>query len=242
MKKIVVGYGTGRCGTKSLAEFLDQQDGFNVTHEKVGIHWEMALNDPIDTVDNMLRDRPEKIVGDVTFAWIKWLWLILGRYQGSKAINLVRPLDDVIESFWNFKKNVTDDNHFRPGETWLAYPFNSFRPTKDEMVRTLKMYRLLEASVRKTYPHSIFVLEMEELNDPSVLQQMLEWLDFGQEEYILDTVHTHKQSEVVHKILHPERRKPPWLSPPQCGTKENRILRAFRRIIDGSTKILKRNV
>ena len=42
--RLVIGLGTGRCGTNTLAALLDLQDGASVSHERndADLHWEGA--------------------------------------------------------------------------------------------------------------------------------------------------------------------------------------------------------
>lgn len=191
-KKILIGYGTGRCGTQSLAGFLDQQTGFSVTHERVALNWYPAFTDT-EVAIRRFTSRPGKVVGDVGFYWVHYLDLILRRYPGAKAVNIRRDLDEVIESFWSYMR--PDVQNFG-ASGWKGYPFDSYRQDKDAIAFTVRRYRFMEEEVVKQYPASIFLMKTEDLNDPEMLTGLLGWI--GMEEYrILRPVHENKREKVL---------------------------------------------
>jgi len=191
LNKIVIGYGTGRCGTKSLATFLTKQ-GYNVTHEGVALGWYQALTDTEATIRDFVSQKG--VIGDVGFYWINYLDLILRKYP-AKAINILRDDDEVIESFWSYKKPELQN---LCNNTWKGYPFDSDVQTKEAIAFTIKRYRFLEASVVKMYPASIYRLKTDDLNNKAKLDSLLEWLDYDGFR-ILKPVHTNKREQILSK-------------------------------------------
>ena len=190
---ILIGYGTGRCGTKSLASFLNQQEGFNVTHEGVLLSWQPAFTDTEETIKNLV-SRDGKVVGDIGFFWIHYIDLILRKYKGSKAINIFRDDEEVIESFWSYMNPETQPNIIN--NWWKGYPFDSPEQTKDSIAFTIKKYRMLEHEVQKLYPASIYRMKTEDLNNKKELESLLDWIG-DSEHKLLSPVHTNKREQIL---------------------------------------------
>lgn len=200
-KKIVIGFGTGRCGTKSLAKFLDNQPGFDVTHEGIPLGWIPAFADPKIEIGNLV-ERDAEVVGDVGFYWVHYLWLILKEYPDAKAINLLRDDEEVIESFWSYMDPDTQP-HIN-GVDWKGYPFDSPYQTKDAIAFTVRRYRMMEAELHKMYPASIIQFDVEWLNDHSKLNLLLDWVA-APDDRVLQPIHLNSRQE----ILNPKRSKRP---------------------------------
>jgi len=192
-KKIIIGFGTGRCGTQSLARFLNQQEGWNVTHEKVGFGWYPAMCD-FDTCYNEFMSREEDVIGDVAFYWVQYIGLILTRNKNVKVINLYRDDEEVIESFWSYKSFIRDYKSFWENE-WFGYPYDNDKPTKDAIANTIKRYRMLEDQVHKYFPFSIIRMKTEDLSNEESLNKLLNWL--GCKEKNLNSFHTNKREQIL---------------------------------------------
>lgn len=195
---IVIGYGTGRCGTKSLAAFLDNQKDCDVTHEKVALGWYQAFTDTEIAIRDFV-SRDSKIIGDVGFYWINYLDLILRKYKGSKAINIWRDDEEVIESYWSYMRPDIQDMKYNQ---WKGYPYDSPNQTKDAIAFTIQRYRFLENEVRKLYPYSIFTIKTDALNNSDVLDELLEWLGINNQN--LNPVHINTREQILNA---PKKRK-----------------------------------
>lgn len=155
MKKFVFGLGTGRCGTKSLAYLLDQQDGVTVHHELAPklpyIHNEESEVQASEKF-RRIKQMSGKIVGDVSLYnlwWYKHIQAILG--SKVKFICIMRERGEVIRSFkakcqknignrkitrnfWSNRKHVElDGQRVRVGRTeWdCAFPNMDFKHVQD---------------------------------------------------------------------------------------------------------------
>lgn len=203
MKKIVIGYGTGRCGTKSLASFL-KQNGMNISHEgytKYAGGLESPLSDPPLLLNDML-EKEGDWVGDVGYYWLNFLWLPMRCYPGTRAINLWRDVDEVVESFWSYKQGARDMD--RRLHKWFGYPFNSDRATKKSIARTIKKYTYDELELLKAYPTLIHRMHVNDLNDTGKLEELLDWLGFDGER-VLTPIHTNKREQLLARHLVPKR-------------------------------------
>ena len=91
---IVVGLGTGRCGTHSLAELLNLQPGSDVYHEaKPPLLWR---NEPNPT--RHLR-RQAKLVGDVGFYYLPHVGQVWDALPEARFVCLIRPRAETVASF-----------------------------------------------------------------------------------------------------------------------------------------------
>jgi hypothetical protein len=187
-RKIIIGFGTGRCGTKSLAEFLNKQPGLNVTHEGVALGWYPAVAD-IDTHINHFFKRNGDIIGDVGFYWVNYLDLILHRHSDVKVINLIRDDEEVVNSFWNYMQYGNESIG------WYGFPFDSVEKTIDSIRIMVKRYRFLEAELRKIYPFSIYQLNTYSLNDKREMARLLDWLGAENDGRIMEIIHSNKNNE-----------------------------------------------
>jgi len=95
--RYILGLGTGRCGTASLAALLDAQDGATVTHEEAPpIPWEPS-GEEVGRAVRWLKAQDGRLVGDVAHSWIGLLPHIAGR--SVRCIGLWRPVEDTVQSF-----------------------------------------------------------------------------------------------------------------------------------------------
>lgn len=230
MKQIVIGYGTGRCGTRSLAEFLNSQPNTKVTHEKLGLGDIAGYCDKLHLLGDLL-EYDADIVGDVGYQWLYYLWIPMHYHPNTKAIQLWRPDEEVVKSFWNYKK-MSDMKI--PG-MWYPYPFDTNKPSIDAIRLQVTKYRMIERHMLNQYPGRIYRLDMMDLNNIGQLNNLLDWLEYSKTGRVLVPVHTNKQHEVVARRLVPKRlpfwtKKQPSQLTVEVGKKPNWLQRTFRRI------------
>lgn len=111
MNTLVLGIGTGRCGTKSLVRLLEYQNNTRVTHERYGpkVRWNTPPNLWPLRLWERSKDIDSKIVSDVAFYWtwhidtfLKW-----ADKEGRKVriIGLKRDKKETIQSYLQWKPN-----------------------------------------------------------------------------------------------------------------------------------------
>ena len=170
---ILIGFGTGRCGTQSLASFLNQQEGFNITHEKVPLGWYPPLNDNTKTIEEF-RNREGTVIGDIGYYWINHLAYMLKNHN-VKLINIIRNDYEVIESFWTYKAYTRTFASFMENE-WFGHPYHSDKPTKDAIAQMVKWYRYWEKELLNYYGSDIYRINVNDLNSVNKLHNLLDWL------------------------------------------------------------------
>src|SRR5437667_11423287 len=100
-RRIILGIGSGRCGTRSLANLLNRQPGTRVTHEEPPrLPWRIpharAMAQRLAQIE---RSRQEQVVGDVALYYLPYVEQAIEHSPDVRILCLKRPREEVIESF-----------------------------------------------------------------------------------------------------------------------------------------------
>src|SRR5262245_55888342 len=100
-RRIILGMGSGRCGTRSLAAVLSRQPGTKVTHEaKPLLPWRNPRSSVIaQRFERMQRAVHDGVVGDVASFYLPYAEMAIAIEPDVRIVCLKRPQDDVVESF-----------------------------------------------------------------------------------------------------------------------------------------------
>ena len=112
-RPLIIGLGTGRCGTHSLVDVLNAQTGVQVVHEdKPILHWNPAKekSDVIARFQARIDRAPDKITGEVALFLLKHTPALLDAFPQARAVVLQRPREEVIASFTRW---VRGSAHYR---------------------------------------------------------------------------------------------------------------------------------
>jgi len=90
-KPIIIGLGTGRCGTRSMAKFLTKH-GIDATHEKYRLNWNPEKQKNIEGI--LDRFKP-----DVAYYWLPYVEKVIEKYPDAKFICFKRDRNLVIKSY-----------------------------------------------------------------------------------------------------------------------------------------------
>lgn len=116
---LVIGLGTGRCGTKSLATLLDSQDHSEVYHERHGcsLPWHDGEGLVSELIRWSLSNERNRYVGDVSFSYLPYCEYILERVPSAKFICIKRDRAQTIASYL---AKTPERNHWtqHDGKTW----------------------------------------------------------------------------------------------------------------------------
>lgn len=107
-KNIIIGLGTGRCGSVSLTTLLNLQKDFNITHEVSPAQWEFS-NHILNHLLNILNNRKELIVGDVAYYHLNYSEKILELLPNTKFPIMIRDKEETINSYM---KKTLGRNHW----------------------------------------------------------------------------------------------------------------------------------
>src|SRR5689334_17661165 len=120
-RTIVLGMGTGRCGTHTLAELLNRQPDARVTHEQPPLlTWRPCPGRSAirERLERIKRTRPQRLVGDVALFYLPYVEEALALEPNLRVIGLERPREEVITSFCRWADTV----HPLPTDHWAADP------------------------------------------------------------------------------------------------------------------------
>ncbi len=99
--KWIIGCGTGRCGTSTLAHLLNNQDGARVTHERFtyNLHWG-KMDGWMQKMIDASKKHDGHLYGDVALQWgsVAADWLD----YGAQLVVMKRDLKSYLES-WKYK-------------------------------------------------------------------------------------------------------------------------------------------
>ena len=168
MAKIVIGLGSGRCGTMSLAGLLNKQPCSMVTHENLTMPWNR--NPDIHELRfKSLLSRDADLTGDVGYYWIIYVEDLLEVRSDTKFICLKRDREEVIESMWNHCRGL----NVHPTDDWfMVYPrYNTDRKTAVGLM--WDEYCKLSEFFQSKYPDSFRIFGMDLLNSEDGQREIL---------------------------------------------------------------------
>lgn len=188
MKKIIIGLGTGRCGTMSLAKILDGQENTSISHEfcRSDLPWNKDIN-KFEKLYDLMNKRKEGIVGDVSFYLLPYVNESLKRNSGTKFIIIKRNKEETIKSYL---KKTEGRNHWNnhDGKIWRSSSWDHCYPkfqtaTKEE---ALSKYYDLYYEICSNIPSEIcFWMDTEDLNDKNKIIKMLEFCEYDNPKFFI---------------------------------------------------------
>ena len=172
--KVIIGLGSGRCGTKSLMHLLDSQTKSNFTHENLSMPWN---RNPADAQPEMFRRlflREEDYIGDVGFYWINYVEDMLTVKPDAKFICLKRDRQEVIESMWDFTRGLNT----HPANDWfMMYPRYDTDP-KSAVGLMWDDYMELTNRLVDKHRNSFKIFKIEHLNSKDGVNSILDFAGF----------------------------------------------------------------
>jgi len=114
--RVMIGLGTGRCGTNSLAALIALQPGAVGTHERRGhrVAW-VGGEDEVDRVLDALAAELAQgatLVGEVGLYYLPYVARIRARFPEARFVVLQRDRARTVESF--MEKTADKSNHWAP--------------------------------------------------------------------------------------------------------------------------------
>jgi len=181
MKKIILGVGTGRCGTVSLSNLLNFQEDCSVSHELSGksVDWYGGENQ-FKIIERSILSYPTKFIGDVSFYHLPFLKYFCDKNEDIKIIILKRNKQEVIESFQrkaplydHWREN--NGHEFRKAHWDRCFPkFNA--PNRHSAIGLY--YDHYYSECEKLDQSKCFWIQTPELNDEARITEMLSWCGF----------------------------------------------------------------
>ena len=196
---LVIGLGTGRCGTVSLSSLLNAQRGAFVTHEGYGanggqrlLHWDGNTGAALAWVDE-LRARPGlQLVGDVAYYFLPYVEAILLAHPDARFVVLRRDQTETVNSYL---RKTRGQNHWmlHDGIEWEVNP--KWDPTYPKYETATKRealglywdeYYAQAESLAAAYPESVHLFETRALNTLEGRHAILSFLGIPEGDAVLE--------------------------------------------------------
>lgn len=132
-KKIIVGLGTGRCGTTTLANLLDMQENTSCLHEPlkyIPTHKFSEAASKKIVANYMQRKAP--ISGTIALNYLSYLNSIFDTFNDVHVLVMKREKKEVIESYLKKVKHKNSNaNHWMKhnGKKWKRHRWDQCFPT-----------------------------------------------------------------------------------------------------------------
>jgi tetratricopeptide (TPR) repeat protein len=171
-QRVVIGLGTGRCGSSSLAFLLDKQTGASVTHESKPLKWDATAAE-VRAQINTLRDRPYPLVGDVGPYYLPHVEKLLDD-PSIVFVGMRRDKEATVRSLQAWTRGK---DHWRAQEKpdpWdSCFPMIE-APTKAEAIEAYwdQYYDTLER-LQERFPDRVRIFDMGHLNDADAIRSLL---------------------------------------------------------------------
>lgn len=196
--RIVIGMGTGRCGTHTLAQLLNSQPNCTATHEAAPLlPWAHQNRDFVisERFRRMRNKSANDVLGDVASFYLPYVAAAIAAEPEIRVICLKRDRREVVESFckWIDKVHPLPTNHWskKLEKGWYREPlWSTIFPRYDISGREEAVgqywdeyYREVERLIEQ-YPAQIAVFETERvLNEESTQREMLSFAGFDEEQH-----------------------------------------------------------
>ena len=190
--RLIIGLGTGRCGTVSLKALLSLQPNTNATHETMLLPHKFS---EVKYKQYMARlwKRPEEISADVALWTLSYVTAIIAEYPTTKFICLKRDKEPVVKSF--IAKTARNRNHWTRydskhwnEEEWFrehTCPYRNCYPrfdaNKEEALGFYwDYYYTIAETYEKAFPDNFRIFPIEELNSQDGCARILDFAGYSE--------------------------------------------------------------
>lgn len=187
MSKIIIGLGSGRCGTVTLSTLLSNIRGVNVKHElKHILPWDGYVDIVIDKI-SQISNLEGDIVGDVGFYYLNYVMVILKCHPAHdiKFVCLRRSKAKTVESFykiWGVRHNGIEDKKWQE-----ALPKYMWKCDKRSLRRYWEGYYKLAEQWQHRFSKFFKIFETEKvLNNRGEMIKLFDFIGIPEEkrEYV----------------------------------------------------------
>lgn len=209
-KRLVIAIGTGRSGSVSLYQLLNQQPGVDFYHEQSPLLPWKITEDLFHRKINKILKRKSSIVGDICHSWLPYIPMLLECYPESRVICLERDCEEVVSSFLN-KLRRKKKNHWilEHGKQWRrdsrfdpTFPKFPLMELEVAIRRYCLEYRQSVDALVKKHPGRIRKWRTEvALNHPDVASELLAFVGIEPGHQILKLGDRHNASRTEASIL-----------------------------------------
>lgn len=200
-KQLVLGIGTGRSGSESLAYLLNIQPDACFSHEfslfaqsgeraaryRPPLAWHADEDEVVSTFEDLARYQG-RVVGDIASYWLPHLPLLCERFPNLRVISIERDKASVVRSFLD---KTPGRNHWTrdAGEPWRpdplwdpVFPKYDIADKGEAIAAYWDDYKAETERLRSLFPGKIRVWPLESLNDETAVREVLEHAGISDED------------------------------------------------------------
>ena len=191
MAKLIIGLGTGRCGTTSLSVFLNAQEKTKVLHEGHDgkdyhlLPWYNAETLVLLWLDSLTQSNTANdYYGDVMLYFLPYVEFIMSKFSNAVFICLQRNRAEVIDSYMNWTGESVNHWSYHDGRTWQYDDWDACFPKFDEPDKAKAIglywdsyYAEVERLI-KIYPNKIACFPTEYLNSIEGQNVILDFIGY----------------------------------------------------------------
>ena len=187
-KTILIGCGTGRCGTVSLSKLVDSCEDAVCTHERRPLLPWVLDEDLLQERIRYFLASEASLVGDVAYFHLRYLERLLEALPTAKAICLERDREETVESFlwWSNWQNRWQDHD---GEEWVTNPvwdvtYPKYDPALSKAEAIGAYWDDYHARIRviaERYGGRVSLFEIDALNAPEGKNAIFDFLEIPEE-------------------------------------------------------------
>jgi len=196
-KKYIIGFGTGRCGTKTLASLLNGCKNVNVSHEfrergdrDYRLSWKFNAKEARTRVEN-LKKLEGNLVGDVAHYYLNYIPHLREKFGNDiKFVNLFRPSEEVYNSFLRKTKKThwipKDHPKWKSHEPWTrTFPqYSDVTDNEHGLNNYLRDYYITSYTFGCIYTNQIFYIETKDLNKKEAQKRLFDFLEIPEEDRV----------------------------------------------------------
>jgi len=180
-RNIILGAGTGRCGTMSFARVINNCKSTNITHEMGPIlPYKKDYDVYKEYLDNLLR-KEGKYIGDVSGYTRNYIEDFIRDVPNIKIIWITRDNEKTINSM----KKKEDIDLFADD---TSHPFSKTRPTWTHINNATEIFVEVEnkraEELMHKFPANFKIFDVEELNSKEGQDKIFDWYEIPKKDRV----------------------------------------------------------
>lgn len=202
MTRLVIGCGTGRCGTVSLSKIFHQQKDVVATHENCLMPWTPNWTLCEQQYRSLKNREPfAKLSVDVAFYWLPYVEQLIQLDHAVKFICLKRDKDQTVKSYLQKTKNraLWQSNvpeKMKKNIWYDCYPSFETENKQESIELYWELYYKTARLLETKYPQRFRIVKTEALNDRAQVIDILEWC--GLDDPVVSPVPVHSNA-IINK-------------------------------------------
>jgi len=193
MCRVIIGCGTGRCGTVSLAKLLNNQPETKATHERLPrLPWRVDFH-LLYTRISQFRQELRKVtrIADVAFYYLPYIPYLLREFPTLRVVALQRDREETVRSY---SEKLGPRNHFldhpeefgyRPDPRWdPCYP--KYPPVRRETALRIyweEYYRVVFDYMNR-WPENVCLFSIDHLNSREGQREILNFCGIPEDRHV----------------------------------------------------------